>query len=906
MSVFFFFDTSVFIKKGVLICLTLNNLTMKNHSILNKISVKIILVLSIMLTVFLYYNNTSDKNPKPLSSKKNELSSSSSIRGVEKSRQRYLNGISEQLDAKGFIIPESEQLKHLDEIQKEKQNITLSPEWKPFEQNSLSNLEKRSKNKGLATLNRIHISKNNDEVVFAATNYAGLWMSNDGGQNWKDLTNTKIPVTSVWCVTDAPKKPNLILLGDKLSIYRTDDTGNTWTRVHETNSKVIDIIFNHKNSKKVYAATEKGVLYSKDAGITWSKVLDVKANAMRMHPFNSKVLYVSEIIEGEVKIWVTKNGGKSFTSNSLPDITKRNAGRTRMAVSAAMPSNIYLVTNNIESYGFGALYLSKDEGKTWDIIGSQTDGGPYSINKPNVLGYSENGDAAGGQLNYCFGFSVSQSNPLEIYISGIALWTSKDGGLTWENHSKWYPTKENKDKHLHPDIHDIIAYNNKIWVGHDGGLSYSNNKAETFSDRTEGINALEILGFDINFHNPNLIAASSMHVGSMFQNTNDFNGWLAMGGADDNYCGFGIVNDKHLIHGAGYQYNQYSWVDSSLEGKNIRTLSRKEPNGEISTHRTNHQILFQGLTKYNGTTDNNGSTLHRSTDFGQTWTEVLNDSLHSDDGRGYNARQYAAKSKVIACWNNPERLYYKNGSRIYESVDNGINWKIIYNFNTTLTEEQLKSRVHKSRILDLIVDPKNDDTIYVTTRGLLESPVLISKDGGKSWSDFSQGIPKGAGRANTIVYQRGSNGNLYLGTYRGVYHRSGIDDSWKPYHKTLPVCDVIKLKIDYKNNTLVAATFGRGIWMTKLVNNSNDDLKITYNKKFLKTKDTLNLVDYSVYKSDPVKYEWILSGPESFTSSEKHPSFKLIKKGIYDIKLTSTFSNNNSKSKLILNTISVK
>ena len=828
-------------------------------------------------------------------------------RGKSKEYLKWTRSVANELDQNGNIVSKEQQFERLRHIHKEKRAAILAPDWRPFLQNRLSpKIKDIPRNKGLARLNRIYVSPQDERTLYAATGLAGLWQSRDQGNSWKDLTSSKVPVTGVWAVAEHPEKSKIILLGDNYTMYRSGNFGRTWKKVTDTTSLVRDIYFDHRDPDRVYAASENGVYRSEDTGKTWEKLLVIKANAMRMHPTDPKTIYVTEIVDHEVKIWVTTNGGESFDSYSLPEYEGRKVGRTRLEVTKAAPGNVYLVTNNMESFGFGALYISKNKGKHWEFISKEVDGGPYSVETPNVLGYAPKGDQEGGQLNWCFAFAVSQADPNEMYVAGVSMWKSSDGGKSWQNHSSWYPNRENLDRHIHADIHDIYAQGDHVFVAHDGGISFSNDRSNTFTDRTAGINALEILGFDINFHVPGQMVNASMHVGSMFYETGA-GGWFSMGGADDNYCGFGINDSKHFIHGANYVYNKAAWESGIENIENITTLPPKEPNGVLGVHTENHQLLFQGLVKYNGTVDNNGSTLYRSTDFGETWQLVLKDSLHSDDGRGHNARAYASKSKVVSCWNNTDHLYYKNGGRIYESLDMGLSWEIIHDFNTSKNERWLNSRVYKSRVLDIAVDPANDNVLYVTMRNMFNSKTIMrSTDGGRSWSDFSQGIPQETGRVNSIVIQRGTHGGMYVGTYRGVYYRNADIETWVPYHKGLPVCDVVKVAIDYKNGQLMIGTFGRGIWMADLYEKSAPDIRITHNGTIVTQGKTLKLVDYSVMSFVPKKYEWRITGNETLISNEQHPEIVLHDLGEYTVSLRVWDENNRPWAKTLKNTIHVQ
>jgi hypothetical protein len=90
----------------------------------------------------------------------------------------------------------------------------------------------------------------------------------------------------------------------------------------------------------------------------------------------------------------------------------------------------------------------------------------------------------------------------------------------------------------------------------------------------------------------------------------------------------------------------------------------------------------------------------------------------------------------------------------------------------------------------------------------------MSPDGGASWANYSGTLPNVP--ANCIVYQKGSNEGLYIGTDVGVFYRDATMKDWVPYQTGLPVVTVTELEISYFNNKLWAGTFGRGLWSADL------------------------------------------------------------------------------------------
>jgi len=71
--------------------------------------------------------------------------------------------------------------------------------------------------------------------------------------------------------------------------------------------------------------------------------------------------------------------------------------------------------------------------------------------------------------------------------------------------------------------------------------------------------------------------------------------------------------------------------------------------------------------------------------------------------------------------------------------------------------------------------------------------------------------------ANTVVYQTNSPERLYVGTDIGVYYRDLTTQDWQDFNTGLANVIVNELEIQYAVNKIRAATYGRGVWESDLV-----------------------------------------------------------------------------------------
>ena len=117
-----------------------------------------------------------------------------------------------------------------------------------------------------------------------------------------------------------------------------------------------------------------------------------------------------------------------------------------------------------------------------------------------------------------------------------------------------------------------------------------------------------------------------------------------------------------------------------------------------------------------------GSGVYKSTDGGATWTQLTN-GLPPRIGRSEIAVAPSNSSVVYASVDAP------SGCAVYRSDDGGAH------FNVTSSDDRVCAR--SGDLMMVAVDPKNADTIYVTS-----TSTYRSKDGGKTWTAI-KGAPGG-------------------------------------------------------------------------------------------------------------------------------------------------------------------
>jgi hypothetical protein len=118
-------------------------------------------------------------------------------------------------------------------------------------------------------------------------------------------------------------------------------------------------------------------------------------------------------------------------------------------------------------------------------------------------------------------------------------------------------------------------------------------------------------------------------------------------------------------------------------------------------------------------------------------------------------------------------------------------------------------------ITNLAVSPADARRVWVTFSGYnAQAKVFGSTDGGATWSNLSAGLANLP--VNAVAAASGPAHGVYVGLDVGVYYRDDHLERWVPFMDGLPGVIVNSLVLDEKHHRLLAATFGRGVWMTDI------------------------------------------------------------------------------------------
>lgn len=141
------------------------------------------------------------------------------------------------------------------------------------------------------------------------------------------------------------------------------------------------------------------------------------------------------------------------------------------------------------------------------------------------------------------------------------------------------------------------------------------------------------------------------------------------------------------------------------------------------------------------------------------------------------------------------------------SRDGGATWANVAKNLPGVPETHLVSRVEPSRF--------EAATCYLSLdghRGDDHKPyVFVTRDYGATWNSLAGSLP--AGNVNVIKEDPKNRSLLYLGTEYGFYVSLNGGAEWKRFMTGLPTVRVDDVVVHPRENDLVLATHGRGVWI---------------------------------------------------------------------------------------------
>jgi len=255
----------------------------------------------------------------------------------------------------------------------------------------------------------IHALKTTSEFLYAGTNYEGLFRVKIGSERWSDLTfDDKNTILKDCFIQDlAIINDDRIFLATDKGILFTEDAGISW-KYHTDNAlrlKQFTCIEYHPLHKLLIAGTDgKGLVFSKDFGKSWltaslnhPDIAQAYIKAISFHPEFADFWYIASDREG---VFSSEDGGKTWLS------INKGLSNTRIQSMITLRSDTFsLLAGTVGSGVFKYLSAFPPQAPSWN----------YTIGQENVQ------------------ISWKASEEGSFPIAGYAIYRSKDvTPMQWE------------------------------------------------------------------------------------------------------------------------------------------------------------------------------------------------------------------------------------------------------------------------------------------------------------------------------------------------------------------------------------------------------------------------------------------------------------------------------------------
>lgn len=669
----------------------------------------------------------------------------------------------------------------------------------------------------------------NPNVFYFGSVAGGVWMTTDGGLQWKPLFDHQ-PVSSIGSMAVAPSNPNIVYVGTGEAcirgdisygdgVYKSIDGGQTWTNVGLKDTRFIGrVIVDPHDANRVFVAalghaygpnTERGLFRTTDGGKSWEKVLhkDDKTGAIDVafDPHNSNILFASlweayrtpySLVSGGPGsgIYRSNDGGTTWTHLEGHGLPEGVLGRIGVSVSGADGNRVYAMIEAID----GGLYRSDDGGKSWRRVNSDHGLRLRPWYESHVVADPNSADT--------------------VYVLSAQAYRSDDGGVRFDEvtvplgdiHGLWIdPADSNRM---------IMASDGGVGISQDGGKTWTGHDNQPTAQfyHVAADNRFPYYLYGSQQDNTTVAIASRGDLGYI-----DKANWYPVAGGESGFV-IPYLPDPNIVYGSAF----HSHGGGSVSRFDKRTGEALDispvpipPIGRAAaglTHRFQWTSPLASSPIDPDTLYFGGEVLFKTTDRGISWSIISPDLTRNDKSKQQSSGGPISQDNtsveyydtIFAIAPSPlEKDLIWVGSDdglVHLTCDDGQHW-------TDVTPKQMPEW---SMVSTIDASTHDAGSAYMAVdRHRLDDyrPYAYkTKDFGKTWTAISDALPQDS--YVHVVRQDPLRPNLlYAGTETGVWVSFDDGEHWQSLQLNLPTAPVYDLIV--KGNDLAVATHGRAFWI---------------------------------------------------------------------------------------------
>jgi len=705
-------------------------------------------------------------------------------------------------------------------------------------------------------------------VFYVASATGGLWKTTNNAVTFSplfgdeavhsigDVAVHQVDTSLVWVGTGERANRQSSSWGN--GVYLSRDGGQSWKNVGLQDSHHIGRIALHPSDTEIaYVAAmghlwgpndERGLYKSIDGGESWERILfadeDTGVVDVALDPNNPEIVYASTYQRRRrpygfhgggpgSALWKSVDAGRSWSKltnsgagNGLPT---GDMGRIGISIYRSDPRILYVSVEQGLRYNastayeerLAGVYRSEDRGESWEFM---SDWNPRPMYASQIL--------------------IDPSDDQRIYMENSFSW-SDDGGRTFTSSRQ---TLHGDDRFLWVNPKD----SRHLIKADDGGLGISYDRARSWLFITH-LPVSQFYRVSYDYQTPYWIYGGLQDNGSWagpnatYRTEGILNqDWIKWGGGDG-FLNLVDTTDNRSL----YVESQYLGLDRvDLETGQRQRIRPGDPTGAIGARKNwttwqdmdaPEQRLGNAMAPANWDgpfliSPHNPNTLYAGTDIlwksadqGRTWENLgdmttgvdrrtlpimdelpVPETLSLDDGIPYYPTLTAVAESPLS-----EGVLYAgtDDGNVKVSRDGGGSWIEVSNRMPDLPTGSWINGIETSRFTQgrayvAVNNYRNDD---------FSNYLYATDDFGDTWRSISGGLPPD--RVVRTVREDPRNPQvLYLGTEFGAFYSLDRGGRWTALELGIPTVAVNDLVVHPRDNDLILATHGRGVWILDNIN----------------------------------------------------------------------------------------
>ncbi len=672
-------------------------------------------------------------------------------------------------------------------------------------------------------VNTIEVNPQNPNEIMLGYSLGGIFKTINRGITWYPVFDDQITL-SLSDITYDPNNPSIVYAGTgdlNISgypvtgngVYKSVDGGETWAQSGLTEAGIIaEIVVSHQNSDIVYAASmgvpfdlnpDRGLYKSTDGGETWAQMLSINSYTgiidIEVSTTDDDIIYAASwsrvsaytqnfLSSAITRILKSTDGGETwdFLSDDLPTGSLVRPGLAMFPddhdLVYAMFSK-YIDDEDEEAectggYYIEGIYKTEDGGDSWDPL-------DLSFN----TGWDC--DVVGGFSWYFGTIKVNPSNPDDIFVLGIGMQRSRNGGASWEEATPpwwWYE--------VHADKHDLVFSGSEMLLATDGGVYRSFIDFGEWED-IEDIVATQFYRVATSPARPDLYFGGSQDNGTTGGNADDIDDWPRIFGGD----GFGVAfhpTDTTIMYAETQRGRIYRLENNEFGFESYRLTDTLSDEGRVNWDMpyligaADPSIVYCGREKV-------WRTINQEQDLWEAMSPVLIDEDFVTEATSHNISALA-QSTV-----NPDMFFVgTSDGYLWRTLDDGEHW------------EKVGNDMPERYFSDVRPSPNDASRVYVSITGYEDNDntpyIYMSQDSGRTYIQIAGDMPQIAVNDILIPPDQDTEDVIVIATDAGVYVTTDTGATWHRLGNNMPIMPVYDLAYNTVTDELVAGSFARGIW----------------------------------------------------------------------------------------------